>query len=60
MSEKRQKSSLPAILFSEKSVKKVGYIDDYIFAGEIEGEDHIIWSKPRKPTMYDRFMGLCP
>ena len=49
MSEKRQKTIRPAILFGEKSVKRVGYIDDYIFACEIEGEDHIIYSKPRHP-----------
>ncbi len=34
MSEKRQKNITPAILFSEKNVKKVGYIDDYIFANK--------------------------
>lgn len=52
MSEKRQKSTLPAVLFGQKSVKKVGYIDDYIFACEVEGEDHIIYSKPRKPKYH--------
>lgn len=52
MSEKRQKNITPAILFSEKNVKKVGYIDDYIFAGEIEGDDHIIWDKARKPMYH--------
>ena len=52
MSDKRQKSTLPAILFSEKNVFKKGYIDDYIFAAEIRGEDHIIWSKPRKPKYH--------
>lgn len=52
MSEKRQKGSRPAILFGEKSVKRVGYIDDYIFACEIEGEDHIIYSKPRRPKYH--------
>lgn len=52
MSEKRQKSSLPAILFSEKNVYKKGYIDDYIFAAEIRGEDHIVWAKPRKPKYH--------
>lgn len=49
MSEKTVK---PAILFGEKSVKKVGYIDDYIFACEIEGEDHILYSKPRRPKYH--------
>ncbi len=52
MSEKRVKNSRPAILFGEKSVKRVGYIDDYIFACEIEGEDHIIYSKPRRPKYH--------
>ena len=52
MSEKRQKANLPAVLFGQKNVKKVGYIDDYIFACEIEGEDHIIYSKPRKPKYH--------
>ncbi len=50
--EKRAKGIKPAILFGEKSVKKVGYIDDYIFACEIEGEDHISYSKPRRPKYH--------
>ena len=52
MSDKRQKSNRPAILFSEKNVQKKGYIDDYIFAAEIMGEDHIVYSKPRKPKYH--------
>ncbi len=52
MKEKRQKTPRPAILFGEKSVKKVGYIDNYIFACEIEGEDHIVYPKPRKPKYH--------
>lgn len=52
MKEKRQKSPRPAILFGEKSVKRVGYIDNYIFACEIEGDDHIIYTKPRKPKYH--------
>ena len=52
MSEKRQKGLRPAVLFGEKSVKKVGFIDDYIFACEIEGEDHITYPKPRKPKYH--------
>lgn len=47
-----EKSVKPAVLFGEKSVKKVGYIDDYIFACEIEGEDHITYSKPRRPKYH--------
>jgi len=52
MSDKRPKAPRPAILFGEKSVTKAGYIDDYIFACEIKGEDHIIYSKPRKPKYH--------
>ena len=52
MAEKRQKATKPAILFGEKSVKKVGYIDNYIFACEIEGEDHIVYARPRKPKYH--------
>ena len=46
--EKRHRSSKPAVLFGEKTVKRLGYIDDYIFACEIQGEDHIIYAKPRR------------
>ena len=52
MKEKRQKTPRPAILFGEKSVKRVGYIDNYIFACEIEGEDRITYPKPRKPKYH--------
>lgn len=52
MKEKGQKSSLPAIIFGEKNILKVGYIDNYIFACEIKGEDHIIYSKPRRPRYH--------
>lgn len=52
MGEKGTKVSKPAILFGEKSVKRVGYIDEYIFACEIEGEDHIRYSKPRRPKYH--------
>lgn len=52
MSEKRQKTTKPAILFGEKNVIRVGYIDDYIFACEIKGEDHIIYQKPRRPKYH--------
>ncbi len=33
-------------------MKRVGYIDNYIFACEIEGDDHIIYTKPRKPKYH--------
>ena len=52
MSDKKSKTSKPAILFGSKNVTKVGYIDNYIFACEIKGEDHIIYSKPRKPKYH--------
>ena len=52
MSEKRQKTTKPAVLFGEKSVKRVGYIDDYLFACEIAGDDHISYSSPRRPKYH--------
>ena len=52
MGEKRTKQAKPAVLFGEKSVTRVGYIDEYIFACEIEGEDHIKYSKPRRPKYH--------
>lgn len=52
MNENRHKSGRPAILFGEKTVKRVGYIDNYIFACEIQGEDHIIYTKPRRPKYH--------
>lgn len=52
MTEKRQKAARPAILFGKKNVTRVGYIDDYIFACEIEGEDHIIYPKARRPKYH--------
>jgi AraC-like DNA-binding protein len=52
MKDSKQKSPRPAILFGQKCVKNVGYIDDYIFACEIEGGDHIRYSKPRRPKYH--------
>ena len=52
MSIKRQHSVKPAVLFGEKSVTRVGYIDGYIFACEIMGEDHIVYKKPRRPKYH--------
>ena len=52
MSENRTKSTKPAVLFGKKSVKRMGYIDDYIFACEIHGADHIRYSKPRRPKYH--------
>lgn len=50
--EKKHRSSKPAVLFGEKTVKRLGYIDDYIFACEIQGKDHIVYSKPRRPKYH--------
>ena len=52
MKEKKQKITKPAVLFGEKTAKRIGYIDNYIFACEIEGEDHIVYSKPRRPKYH--------
>lgn len=52
MSDKRQKTNKPAVLFGEKNVTRVGYIEDYIFACEIKGEGEVIYSKPRKPKYH--------
>lgn len=52
MSEKKSKAQKPAVLFGAKNVTKVGYIDEYIFACEIKGEDHIVYSKPRRPKYH--------
>lgn len=52
MEEKDQKSQKPAVIFGEKTVKRVGYIEGYIFACEILGADHIIYRKPRKPKYH--------
>ena len=46
------KNTKPAVLFGEKTVKKVGYIENYIFACEIMGGDHIKYSKPRRPKYH--------
>lgn len=52
MKKKKTKNIKPAIIFGEKTVKKVGYIEGYIFACEIRGADHIIYSKPRRPKYH--------
>ena len=48
----KQNSIKPAVLFGEKTVTRVGYIEGYIFACEINGSDHIIYSKPRRPKYH--------
>ena len=52
MSDKRQKNTKPAVLFGEKCVKRIGYIDGYLFACEIAGQDHIRYIKPRRPKYH--------
>ena len=52
MAEKRAKTLKPAVIFGRDTVKKVGYIDEYIFACEIKGGDHIRYSKPRRPKYH--------
>lgn len=48
----KQNSIKPAVLFGEKTVARVGYIEGYIFACEIHGADHIRYSKPRRPKYH--------
>ena len=52
MAEKKPKQTKPAVIFGQKTVSKVGYIEEYIFACEIKGGDHIIYSKPRRPKYH--------
>ena len=52
MGEVKHKNTKPAVLFGKKSVKRMGYIDEYIFACEIEGADHIVYSRPRRPKYH--------
>lgn len=52
MNEKASRKQRPAIIFGQKCVKNAGYIDDYIFACEIVGGDHIKYSKPRRPKYH--------
>jgi AraC-like DNA-binding protein len=48
----KNSSIKPAVLFGERTIKRVGYIEGYIFACEIQGSDHIIYSKPRRPKYH--------
>ena len=52
MADKRVKILKPAVLFGKETVKRVGYIDEYIFACEIMGGNHIRYSKPRRPKYH--------
>ena len=47
-----QTSKKPAVLFGEKTVTRMGYIEGYIFACEIKGADHIIYTKARRPKYH--------
>ena len=48
----KQSNMKPAVLFGETTVKRVGYIEGYIFACEIKGADHIVYPKARKPKYH--------
>lgn len=52
MGEKKHKQAKPAVIFGAKNVTRLGYIDDYIFACEIKGEDHITYNPPRRPKYH--------
>lgn len=52
MGERKQKQDKPAIIFGAKNISRVGYIDNYIFACEIKGGDHIIYTPPRRPKYH--------
>ena len=52
MAEKRPKGLKPAVLFGKDTVKRMGYIDEYIFACEIQGGEHIRYSRPRRPKYH--------
>lgn len=52
MGEIRQKQGKPAVIFGARNITRVGYIDDYIFACEIKGEDHISYDPPRRPKYH--------
>lgn len=52
MVENKTKGFKPAVIFGKDTIKRMGYIDDYIFACEIKGGDHIRYSKPRRPKYH--------
>lgn len=49
MEDLRQKTARPAAIFGSKNISEFGYIDEFLFAGEIKGGDHIIYKKARRP-----------
>ena len=52
MGERKHKQEKPAVIFGANNVTRAGYIDDYIFACEIKGEDHITYNPPRRPKYH--------
>ena len=52
MENKIHNDSKPAVIFGAKNVTRMGYIDDYIFACEIKGENHITYNPPRRPKYH--------
>ncbi len=52
MEDKIHNVSKPAVIFGAKNVTRMGYIDDYIFACEIKGENHIKYDPPRRPKYH--------
>ena len=47
-----KKTAKPASIFGTKNVSKFGYIDEFLFAGEIKGGDHIVYKKARRPQYH--------
>lgn len=52
MGESKSRTGKSAVIFGSKNITKVGYIDNFIFACEIKGADHIVYTKPRKPKYH--------
>lgn len=52
MEDKTHNERKPAVIFGAKNVTRMGYIDDYIFACEIKGENHITYNPPRRPKYH--------
>ena len=52
MEDKIHNDNKPAVIFGAKNVTRMGYIDDYIFACEIKGENHITYDPPRRPKYH--------
>ena len=52
MGDNREKQSKPAVIFGARNITRAGYIDDYIFACEIMGEDHVVYTRARRPKYH--------